>query len=42
MEWIKEQFSAVWYILIGVVMLGVGAFLSDLFTGFTDKLWKKD
>ena len=42
MEWLKEEFQAVWYVVVGIVMLGIGAFLSDIVTKTTDKLWKKD
>lgn len=42
MEWIVDQAKYIYYILLGIFMLGAGMFISDLVTESADKLFKKD
>lgn len=39
---IKDEFEALWYLLVVVAMLVFGAVISDMVDSFVRKLWKND
>lgn len=41
MKWLLNEFESAFWVIVGVIFLGVGMWLSDLFTESIDKLWKK-
>lgn len=42
LEMIKTEIEAIFWVMVGLVFLGVSLLMSDIFTGLVDRIFKKN